>query len=353
MRPRRIGNGWRRRLGTLATFPVLLAFAGCDADSRTSDPTAANMAAPSPTANAWLADDVIARAIKFRNTFGLRSDLAWIRDVAEMPTAIEGFRLYGVPLAPDELAALTERTDAKEQVELLVDAYGLEHPEEWAGMSNDNRVGGVIARFTGHVGHHEAALKSQLAPEARLSVVQVRWTLAELETVKDRIRIEAIEDPAWLLEQGLKATGLAIDIESNQILLRVSSTRMDLDELLEAHFDASDKLWIQSDGTGIGLLPRGNIEGRVVDAAGAPVAGARIEVDSNLDGVDIGGSEMGYATDDTGRFLVRDILALTYVVHVYGEYEYLEDELVSDLLGSSDPVRVIGGETANVVITID
>lgn len=110
---------------------------------------------PTPSSNPWLADERVAQAVAFRNKLGLRSDAAWVREVASMADAIYEFE---VPLTPEEFELLQDRSDSIDAVLKAVEEYGRLHREEWAGASQDVRSGTVIARFTANVAEHQAAL---------------------------------------------------------------------------------------------------------------------------------------------------------------------------------------------------
>ncbi len=297
--------------------------------------------AASPSANPWLADARINEAIQFREHSGLRSDLAWVRSVAQMPEAVFD---YGIPMTPDELASLErENTDA-DAISKTVKAYGADHPEAWAGAYVD-RDRTVVAMFTQDIEVHEAALRSRLGAEVPLIVRQVDWTDAELQAVVKRIHKEWLER-SWFLAHDIYPLGLGVDTIANQVEVEVSSARTDLDAVLEARYDAAGMLEISSDGTGARLMPTGTLAGRVIDVTGAPVAGVDIELTSDIAGA---GSidDVGKRTNAKGRFEIYDVTAVVYDVIVYAFDDFGTKEMLGHARATVRP-----GRTTNVTITI-
>src|SRR5215218_9094537 len=127
------------RIPMYARFAVAaiaaLTLAGCNAAA--TDSPASSMPPPEATANAWLGDDRIAAAIKFRISVGLRSDEAWVRQVADDPAAAAGMLAYNVPLLPAEVDAVKDRYTDLHAILDIVDEYGALHPSEWAGATQD------------------------------------------------------------------------------------------------------------------------------------------------------------------------------------------------------------------------
>lgn len=306
----------------------------------------AETGAPTETwTNPWLTNEALSQAIEIRLKLGLRSDPAWVHHVAMMPEALPGIPEYGLPLTPDELTELRSRASTFQETNAVIDRYGREHPDEWAGSSANSRRDAVVARFTGHVEEHEANLRRRLAPGAPFFVTEAQWTLGELEAVRTRISDEWLNGAAWFREHGFVPTVLAIDVQANQVELRVSSTRSEIDELVEAHYGAEGMIWVISDGIGVALLPKGDIGGRVIDHEGKPVPGATIEVWSSVAGAGPPG-DIGYGTNAAGRFLVQGLPAVVYTIDVYSGGED------GGYLGSSGPIHVVAGEATEVVVVV-
>jgi hypothetical protein len=300
---------------------------------------------PSPSANPWLSDHEIARAIEFREKLGLQSNEGWVRQVAEMPEAAEGVLAYSVPLTPVELDVLERRATAIDAVLDGVEDYGAAHPDDWGGATKEPATGAVVARFSDNTEQHETALRAMLGPGARLTVLKVRWSLVDLAPVFERIHDDWI-DGSWLLDQGIYTIGLGVDPVKNQVTLDVSSARSDLDALLEDRYDAPQMVTVTSDGTGVRLLPTGALRGRVVDANGRPVEAVQVELESSVAGTHATG-DVGIETNDHGRFRFLDIPAVQYTVLVYSN-----DPVATRTLLGSGRVRVAAGTTTNVEVAI-
>jgi hypothetical protein len=111
-------------------------------------------------------------ARRFRETFGLRADDAWISMVASDPSSQESVEQFGVPLLPSELTEMIERTTASAGPIIL--DYARTVPDDWYGSYIDQQRGGVIvAQFFRNTDRHRAALALLLPPSARWEVRQV------------------------------------------------------------------------------------------------------------------------------------------------------------------------------------
>jgi hypothetical protein len=334
-----------RKLAALAlsAFTVISGCRGSVGTTASHAPSVADL--PGPTTNPWLADDRIAQAIEFRMSVGLRSDEAWVREVADDPAAAAGVLAYNVPLLPVEVEAVKDRYTDLHAILDIFDEYGALHPSEWAGATQDPSTNSVTARFTANLPDHRANLMNWLPPGARVNLVQVRWTLLELEGVRDRISNDW--ESNWLLDNDIYPLGLGVNPSANQVELEVSSARADLDPFLEDRYNAPTMLTISSDGTGVRLLPKGTLAGVVVDAEGKPVAGVSIELASSVAGAGPHG-DVGHGTNDAGRFRIERIEAVTYTVLVFSDAEIDTRKL----LGSSEPVTVVAGTTTNVRVVL-
>jgi hypothetical protein len=299
---------------------------------------------PTPS-NAWLSDDRITLAIELREKLGLRSDLAWVREVAELPDAAAAVLEFGIPLSLDELRGLRERSATLDTVISAVMAYAAEYPEEWASLYVDPAEGVVVALFTDHIDEHEADLRASLGASAPLVVRKADWTRSDLEAVFEHIRVDVVEG-TFFLENHVYPLGVGVDEAANQVAVDVSSARMDLDAFLEEHYVAWGMLAITSDGTGARLMPTGTLTGRVVDRDGEPVPGVVIELTSAVAGAGPVG-DIGNATDSNGRFRFTDVTAVSYQVWVYTSEEVGNRKL----LGSDHVTVQVDRETDITIVT--
>jgi hypothetical protein len=149
--------------------------------------SAGGSGSPPPT-NATPTTAEIEAASRFRATFGLRFDVAWIQAVHNAPNADTTF---GIPLLPDEAAKVRAAQVAANAVSDIVAAYGRTVPDDWAGMYVDQTAGGtVVARFEANVEAHQAALEALLPAGARVDVRAATWTEEELRSFISRVEKE-------------------------------------------------------------------------------------------------------------------------------------------------------------------
>lgn len=206
----------------------------------------------SPAPAATLDPAVVAASIEFRHTVGLRSDAGWVERILVDPSASR--EAYGVPLLPDELATLESRAREGEQLSLATERYGADHPLEWAG-GYLRETGGYVARFTGHIDEHLAALRKVVDPHADLVVEPADWSYAELSS-----RLRSVEkDLDWLRGINAVPAGTGIDVVTNTVLLRLSSANPDAVALALSHYDGQGWLRVSSDGVGQWAGRRGTV----------------------------------------------------------------------------------------------
>lgn len=218
--------------------------------------------APSPTL-----EPSIAAAIEVRGLYGLRDDEPYVRFVADNPLASKD--ALGIPLLPQELADLEARTADRAQVLAIVEAYGQQHPEAYAGMAVDESGGGdVVAWFASDLARHEAAILRRTGPLAKLRVEPASWTIAELQERAKQVR----DGRPWLAETGAPLVLADVSVPDNKVVAVVSSADPDAPARIVEHFDGEGWLQVESDGTGPWTGGTGRLEVLVVDEAGNPIS---------------------------------------------------------------------------------
>jgi hypothetical protein len=106
-------------------------------------------------------------------------------------------------------------------------------------------------------------------------VRQVRWTEQQLRDLQDRI----VADLDWMAAIPARGQSVEVDIEHNAVLIRISSAQPAATRMILEHYAVEPTMIVvESDGTGVVLLPSGTVRGRVVDASGKPVRGAAATV---------------------------------------------------------------------------
>jgi len=269
---------WRRKaLRRAATSLVLaLGLAACGSVAPASPDPSPTVGSLLPSTSASESQRMLPNAKdmeearRFRTSFGLRSDDAWIVQVAADPNASD--HAFGIPLTQEEVDELGNRQVAIDAIREVVTQYGLDHPEDWAGAWIDQKRGGIlVAAFSGSFERHRTALLSQVHPTAPLEILEVERSLQELKTEAARL------DPydPWLATVPAVLESAGVDEQTNSVLARISSVNPDARRLFEEHFGWQGFFMLESDGTGALLLPRGSLVVRVVDTSGRPMAGLR------------------------------------------------------------------------------
>lgn len=286
----------------------------------------------------------LADAQRFRSSFGLRTDEAWIRMVAVDPRSVPGVEAFGVPLMPDEMAELDRRARNSDQIFDLVEAYGLGYPDDWAGIFVDQQGdGAVVALFSSHLGQHEADLRQRVSPLASLEVRSARWSLRQLGAFK--ARVEADQD--WLRTIDAWYTRSQVYPPENLVELRISSANPDAPALVAQHFQADGWLKVISDGIGHWDGPTGSLVVQAVGPSGV-IPGrsyvCRLLPDDLAAFPDPG---FEYETDANGECSFTAVGATGYDVHIMA---YLSGELV--VVGRGR-VTVEAGRESRIDITIN
>jgi hypothetical protein len=297
-------------------------------------PTAAlcPTADPSPVPEASLpadADDETREAARLRTEYGLRHDLAWIRQVAADPTAVLDF---GVPMLPAETASLFARNDLPDPVRPILDAYG--HTDEFGGLYIDNAQGGVVVLlWTTDPAVHDAAIRPMLPACHPVEFRQVRWSERALRGWQDRISA----DMDWMTDIAAKAIGVGADTAANVVNIDISSANPDAADLIVAHYAAPDgMIRVISDGTGAHLLPSGTVVGHVLMADGRPPGMNDLMLDAGSPDDPpgwCGGGDIGYGVGEDGRIeFPCKVGRRTILVKDWVPDEHAEHPIVASLI---------------------
>ncbi len=110
---------------------------------------------------------------------------------------------------PEFVRTVRQQADLRADIH-AVQHYGADVPDTWAGMWVDNHPDPVriIVAVTGEPDVHGQALRQRLRHPDQLDVLQVRFSLRELESVRDEIAARAEE-------YGMRSLG--VDIPSNTV----------------------------------------------------------------------------------------------------------------------------------------
>jgi hypothetical protein len=172
-------------------------------------------------------------AVRFRTAFGLRAGLDSIAEVARDPSATSD---YGVPLMPAEVAHVLRRQVDVEATRALLDAYGVQHQDEFAGWFRDDVQRTLfVVFFTAHAQDHLRGLWDTLlarTPPIGVQVKQARYTLVELEALQARIQHDA---PAWA-DRGISIVGIATRVPLNVVEISVLAPAPTAEQQLAAEY---------------------------------------------------------------------------------------------------------------------
>lgn len=281
-------------------------------------------------------------AIRLRSRLGLSTAEDFVRALARDSDAIaRGLSSsgYGFPLTEAELRLLEGRARDVKAVKQVMNTYAADHPESWAGMFVQTATGVVVARFTGELPTHRAALARLLHVDARYEVQPARWTKVELDSLADRVRAEEL----WFRSVDAQLTGSGTDIISNQTLIYVRSNRADIGQIVTDHFDAEGRMRVDVEGPLPWTGPRGNLIVVARDAAGAPVP----NLDCILKSDNSSAEGNLLVTDDDGRCRFLRVPAVGMSVVLQGRV----GQEVLDFGRAQTTVRA--GATVEVVIVVE
>jgi hypothetical protein len=220
------------------------------------------------------------------------------------------------PLTPEEAAELDARVSNYEEVVPLIEAYGLQYPGDWAGVFVDQQNEGVVvAQFAGNVEFHAAAIARLVSPKSQISVRAVRWTLAGLRSLYDRIDV----DKPWLATISTTLIGGGVDIAENAVVLRIFTDNVDAAALISDHFAAHDQLRVEIDSVGPWTGATGSLVISAVTPTGDPI--------SDLDCVPIPSAlgayrgDTAWSTGADGTCRIPNVGATDYVIELRARAE--------------------------------
>jgi hypothetical protein len=319
-----------------ASITLVLTLAACGA---TVQPTVVQ--SPSPTPRTEPTAEEVTSALRFRTTFGLRSDGAWIRAVFNDPASDDGHS-YGVPLLPDEVARVMAAQVAANAITDIVAAYGATVPEDWAGMFVDQQAGGtVVARFKANVAEHRSALLALLPVGAKVDVRSARWTDEELLGFIDRVE----QERDWFPTIGTVLFTAEIAVLDNLVDARFDGRDPTAAGAIEAHYGNPPWLRAVWNGPGEWTGARGDIDVYTTDPAGRPVPYVDIEL-ASVDPFLVDTGAIGWRTNKRGHLLRENMPAVAYRVRAF---QWIGDERVA--VGEALVTVPANGRTAIRLIT--
>ena len=170
----------------------------------------------------------LADEIRFRHDFGLRADEAYVRELMADPSA---YGRWDYALTEAEAAEMDRRYAMEGQMDPLERAA--EGLPAFAGHWIDQRAGGIITvAFTQNAASHRALLEALVPTGAQLRLVEVRYALADLEAVEDRIT----KDRDRLLADGVEVSFWGTDISENRVAVGVIDLTARKEQVLQTRY---------------------------------------------------------------------------------------------------------------------
>jgi len=262
----------------------------------TNPPTPPPTASPEPLPSDL--DPDLVDAIRLRRDYGLRSDLAYVRMVANDPRASD--EAYGVPVYPEEVTDAQDRFAESRWVASKVQSYGGLHAQEFGGLYIDEAShAGVVSLWTTDLPMHAATIREWVGPDARVAFLPARYPEYQLRRIQGEVTGDFRAD--WIAAIPAQMTGVGVDIHVSQVVIDISSANPDAPAIVAAHYDLGDRLRVESDGTGASLIPHGWVDGTVIGLRNASDAWYSLDWESTEPGT-CGGGDMGYGMAPDGTF---------------------------------------------------
>ena len=234
--------------------------------------------------------------------FALAWDETSTRAAAARP---EADALFGFPMTPDEEAAWFAWQAVTDRLAVALGRYGQAHRDEFGGLFIDQRERRVATLWTGDLDGHEAAMRDLVGTDAPLVLYAVRYPEADLRGLQDHF---PFDDPIFA-EVAADLTGVGVDIRRNVLSLDVSSANPDaprrIVEAIAARLGVtSDQVVVDSDGTGVTLIPWGTVRGVLYLPDGERLRG-QLELDVFGGGDELGScgsGDVGFGVGPDGKF---------------------------------------------------
>jgi hypothetical protein len=230
--------------------------------SKTPGPSASPSPEPLPSG---LPESVV-RSIEQRRAYGLRSDLEWVLDVADDPSAD---RAFGFPMLPQEEAQIWDRQAMLTGHSDRISGHIESARDEFGGLFLDQANARIVTLWTRNVDDHLAAMLEAAGQAAPIEARQVRWTERELQSVADY----AGHHFAFFAQLDAEPMGFGSDIGDNVVDIEISSANPDATRLIAEEYARRlgvpvEMFRITSDGTGVELMPLGTVRALVVKSNG-------------------------------------------------------------------------------------
>ena len=308
--------------------------------------------APSPSAAA--ADtpptDAEQQQMRVRRDFGLPADLAHVRAVAADPAALE---YLSILMLPSEVAEMQARAANIDAVRAVIQAEANKAPDDFCGFFIDNaNRGAVTSMWKANLVVHEAAIRSKVAPTARVAFRSCRFSEQELDRVCELLNAD---DKTWMADIPATWIGWGCGSSDNFVEMQISSAVPDAAARVLRHYtDAFGLppgiLVVRSDGNGARLKPWGTVLVTVLGLDGQPVGPNSLNLDWSSDfvGLQCGGGDVGYGVSWDERPTELPCQEGTWTIDVIGFPKLDEDAVVY----GTAVVEVLGNAATKVTFRL-
>ena len=284
-------------------------------------------------------------AIRFRTENSLQADLAHVRAVAADPTA--GME-FGVPLLPSEFDELMSRSADADGIIEIVQAEAAKAPGDYCGLYLDNaNEGAVTSGWKANRVLHELAIRSKLRPSAKVAFIDCRFSEPEVNRVCELLR-EADHD--WMKAIPAELQGFGCGNMHFRVEMQISSAVPEAADQVLHHYSSlfglpPGILTVESDGTGVSLVPWGEVRVFVARIDGTPVGDSNLSLfwKSDVPGLACGFMDVGFGVNADGKATKLPCQEGPWTIQII--------ETLDDVYGEGT-VLVRGGETVDLRIRL-
>lgn len=257
---------------TIVGLVLMLAVVACQPNA-TLRPVPRTTPAPTPTAAAEApATPEEMEAMRLRDEWGFRADLAYVRQLWADPLAVT--EPFGVPFLPDEFRAMQKRSVGRDNVLEAVIQESERGAVDFCGMYT-GKSEAVVSMWRANLHAHAINIAFKLGSFEYLAFESsCRYSWSELNQLKERIGHDD-DLLTWMRTLPAVWTGVGADTLGNYVRMDISSAVPHAAELVHQHIVATygvadGMLLVRSDGTGQHLRPWGTVRIFTVRPNGKP-----------------------------------------------------------------------------------
>jgi len=242
----------------LALASLVLA---CDGSRQSPAASAFSGASTAPIAQPSVAAEDLATWIRFRRTYGLRSDPEWVIGVANAPGTNNEL---GIPLLPGEIDRVASLNLGIQDLVPAIERYGLNFPDAYAGVFIDGPI--AVAQFSSQAELHRASIDIIFGAGAPVEVRSVPYSLDELDVFAKRVDSER----GWFASIGAQLSSSSLRDQDNAVEISYKANG-DVESLIRSHFGNPRWMQLRLEGPLPWTGPYGLLRVHIVDREGRPI----------------------------------------------------------------------------------